>query len=42
MLPEKKDSKKNIKWKGDFYSLYQIYEEDKELTRNRASDKTTV
>lgn len=41
MLPEKKGSKKNIKWKGDFYSLHQVYEEDKELTRNQAPDKRT-
>lgn len=39
MVPESKESKDTIKWKGVFYSLETIYEEDAEQTRNQAPDK---
>ena len=39
MVPIQKESKNTIKWKGAFYLLETIYEEDKELIRNQAPDK---
>ncbi len=39
MVPEQRASKDTIKWKGAFYSLETIYEEDKEEIRNQAPDK---
>jgi len=39
MVPESKASKDLIKWRGVFYSLENIYEEDAEQTRNQAPDR---
>ena len=39
MVCVKKESKNTIKWKGAFYNLDTIYEEDKETIRNQAPDK---
>lgn len=39
MVQEQRESKNTIKWKGAFYSLETIYEEDKEEVRNQAPDK---
>ena len=39
MVQESRESKNTIKWKGCFYSLETIYEEDKEEVRNQAPDK---
>ena len=39
MVPAQRESKNTIKWKGAFYNLDTIYEEDKEAIRNQAPDK---
>lgn len=39
MVQESRESKNTIKWKGFFYSLETIYEENKEEVRNQAPDK---
>lgn len=39
MVRSQKESKNTIKWKGFFYTLDIIYEEDKEAVRNQAPDK---
>lgn len=39
MVPVQKESKNTIKWRGSFYNLDTIYEEDKETFRNQAADK---
>ena len=39
MIPEQRESKNTIKWKGAFYSLETIYQEDEDEVRNQAPDK---
>jgi predicted methyltransferase len=39
LVPEQRESKNTIKWKGAFYSLETIYEENTEEIRNQAPDK---
>lgn len=39
LVPEQRESKNTIKWKGAFYSLETIYEENAEEIRNQAPDK---
>ena len=39
MVPAQKEGTNTIKWKGSFYNLDTIYEEDKDAIRNQAPDK---